>query len=253
MNIALRLTLVLIAMGAGLGLAGYQEFQVGNGASEQAQPVALEEIEAGRIPDNTHLEIGSHWRMYQQLVFRWESESGEATSEPPASAKVEYAYYPIVSDSHPFFSEVRKLAASYGRVDAIPEPEFPVLERFAVLVKTKQFGTVGELPEPAWSKGELVKGLVVNRIHTLSGDERDLIAQGFPKLPLASVLILEEGRQPASAGKAFGLMGGGAGLGLAGVAIILVGRRRASAPSARMPTATPPTDPSVPHRPPPIG
>lgn len=58
------------------------------GASPQPQPVELAEIEAGRVPDNTHLEIGPHWIMGHELVFRYTNEGEfeeDTESELPCS------------------------------------------------------------------------------------------------------------------------------------------------------------------------
>ena len=72
-----QIKLVMIFLGGVLAWVGFNEFRMSEGASAEPQPVELAEIEAGLIPDNTHLEIAPHWRMYQELVFRYEVEVWE--------------------------------------------------------------------------------------------------------------------------------------------------------------------------------
>lgn len=253
MKLSFRLKLALVVIGGAIAYLGHQEIQVSEGASEQPQKVTLEELEEGRLPDNTHLEIAPHWRMYSELVFRYETKKGE-TGEPAPTAKVEYAYYPILSDSHPFVRRMRNLETLYGGAEAIPDEQLPAVDDFSVLVKTRRYRKVGDLPEPAWSEGEAVRGLVVNRINDLRLDERELITKSFPKLSLARIVILEEGRRPASAAYAFGMLGGGAGVGLAGLGLMVFGRRKPSAPVAdAQPGPGPSPASQTPHRPRPIG
>lgn len=221
-----RLKLVLVFVGGVMCWLGFNELTVGEGASPEPQPVELAELEAGAVPDNTHLEVGPHWRMYQELVFSYETKRGASEDDVTDSTVVDYAYFPALSPSHPYFQSLGNLLTLYGDFDAIPEEQLPEVKQIALLVKTKQHKTVGSLPDASWAQAESVRGLVINRIHELTDDERSLIEQSFPDLSLESVLVLEEGRAPASAAKVYGLMGGGAGVSLAGIGWLLVGFRR---------------------------
>ena len=241
MSKIMKLKLALVFAGGVIAWLGYNEFRLSEHATESPQPVELAEIEAGRVPDNPHLEIGPHWRMYQELLFRYEA-SGEATDDTP----IEYAYYPVLSAEHPYFR-----ALDDAREEGIEQiaNDFPTVQSFSVLVKTKQFKTVGSLPE-GWGKGEPVSGLVVNRIYKLKKDEAELLALSFPGVDLDHVLVLQEGRTPTSRMLVFALLGGGAGTSLAGVAWLLLGiwRKPANEPEASDQAASPresadPTDP----------
>jgi hypothetical protein len=220
-----RLNLALIGLGALLGWVGYDEFKVSEEASPQAQQVELAALEAGQIPDNTHLEIGPHWRMYQELVFRYELDRGQTEEDLTDGTKVDYSYFPILSHTHPLMRQLANLEQLYGSLDEVPEEQLPAVEGFAVLVKTHTYKRVSDLPPIRWAEGEPVRGLVVNRIQELESDEVELIRQSFPKVAIANLLILEHGRKPASAKKAFGMMGGGAGLGLSGIGLFAVALR----------------------------
>ncbi len=237
----IQLKALLFGLGAALLFVGFDEFEVGQGATQEPQPVELAEIEAGRVPDNTHLQIDAHWIMGHELVFQY-TDDGEVTD----ATKIDHSYYPALSPQHPFFLKVAELAEAHGGLEQIPDEVFPEVERFSLLVKTERYESVGELPDAAWDVAEPVSGLLVNRIRKLGKDERELLAQSFPGLDLGRVLILEEGRKPASAGWAFGLMGGGAALVLTGCVWVLGGMRRSR--------AKPEPDPLTPTSPvPPIG
>lgn len=219
----MKLNLALIVVGGVFVWLGYNEYRLSDGATGTAQPIELAEIEAGRIPENAHLEVGPHWRMYQELLFRYQQKWGsdEVTAETP----IEYSYYPILSTSHPFFAELEKSRQAYGGVEQIAEEALPTVETFSMLVKTKQFKTVGDLPD-SWAEGEPIQGLVVNRIYKLKKDEAELLTQSFPGIDLANILVLEEGRSPTSSAQVWGFMGGGAACSAGALVWLLWGIRR---------------------------
>ena len=84
----------------------------------------------------------------------------------------------------------------------------PTIKEFKVLVKTNKFKTIGGIPDDFPLEPSL-QGLVINRIHSLGKDEKNLIQQSFPQLDLTKVLILEEGRKPTSSLLALGMVLGG--------------------------------------------
>ncbi len=115
-----KLKLALIFAGSVLAWLGYNEFQLSNHATKTPQRVELPEIEAERIPDNPHLEIGTHWRMYQALLFRYEQKKGSdgVTDATP----IDYAYYPILSTTYPFFGEPAEAATVRGVAAELGQP-----------------------------------------------------------------------------------------------------------------------------------
>ena len=220
-----QIKLAMIFVGGILAWVGYNEFRVSDGASADPQPVELAEIEAGLVPDNTHLEIAPHWRMYQGLVFRYEVEVWENQDDVTDDTKIQYSYYPVLSGSHPQMRQIANLKRLYNGLGEVPEDVLPTPDDFALLVKTTRYKTVASLPEATWAEGESVRGLIVNRIYELKDDELELIRQSFPGVSLDRLLVLEEGRTPATARKAFAMMGGGAGVGLLGIGWLFVRSR----------------------------
>ncbi|MDJ0848593.1 MAG: hypothetical protein QNK04_09465 [Myxococcota bacterium] len=143
---------------------------------------------------------------------------------PAAAGRIRYAYDPVLSGSHPQMGQLANLERLYGGLDQVPEDMLPRPDDFALLVKTFRHKSVGSLPDANWAEGTPVRGLVVNRIYELKDDEEELIRQSFPGVSLERLLVLEEGRTPASERKAFAMMGGGALLAVVGLGWLCIRR-----------------------------
>lgn len=202
-----RLFLLIIAAGIVMMFFGGREFIVSYDTHSEPQHMELANLEQGIAPDNNYLELGRHWRLYSAIVYQYKRPKN-ASQEPKPDYRVTYAYYPIISDDHPFFNRLRELSAKYKGIKTIPNNEFPTLDEFAVLVKSNEFRTVGAIPDD-WQEKEAIQGLVVNRITSLDEDEQRLIRENFPNLDFSKILILEEGREPASNRYSLGMMCGG--------------------------------------------
>jgi hypothetical protein len=201
-----RIKLIIAVLGGIIVFWGVQEFRVSQGAS--AEPVAadLAALESGQEPPNLHMQLGPHLALYPALVYEV-TQSKYASGDPGPTAKVNHCYYPIISPNHP--------------VVASEEPNAQ-LEQFAVLVRSKRFKTIADIPDDSREEAS-ISGLVVNRVQSLDKEERKLILESFPSVNLDKVLLLEDGRRPASLAKSGGMIGGGLLLGLIGVAWMFLG------------------------------
>ncbi|MFH1268414.1 MAG: hypothetical protein ABIK89_22055 [Planctomycetota bacterium] len=65
---------------------------------------------------------------------------------------------------------------------------------------------------------------MVNRIQSLDGEEERLVKESFPTIDLDKVLLVVEGRKPASLAKSLGMSLGGVFLALLGLGLLLAGR-----------------------------
>lgn len=216
-----RVQLVLIVLGGVLVFVGYQDYRVSSGTTAEPASVDLAALEQGQAADNNHMQIGEHFALYPAAVYEYES-----SGEPDPNTKVKKCYYPIISLKHPFVAALAKLAEEHGGLEKIPDNVPPPdIRDFAVLVKTRRFKTVGAIPDGL--DGETsVQGLVINRISSLGSEEEKLIKENFPTANLDKVLILEDGRKPASMVKWLGFMLGGLALAAVGVGLFVVGRRK---------------------------
>ncbi|MEM7408688.1 MAG: hypothetical protein AAF430_00460 [Myxococcota bacterium] len=205
-----RFMIMMMAGGGLVAWLGWQELTVSQGATELPMDISLSELESGSVPENPHLRIGDHYAMHHELVFSYRTERSQENEELGPEQKLDYAYYPIVAVDNRFIQEWMNLEKLYGDAAEIPEEQYPDPVEFTVLVRTERFKTFGSLPDAGWNEETELQGLVVNKIRSLTGEEKALVGEGFPNVDLAQVLLLEEGRQPASATKSFAMMGGGA-------------------------------------------
>lgn len=212
-----RIKLALIAIGGFVAFMGYQEFKVSSGASADPVDVELASLEQGGDVPNTHVRITEHLALYGGSVYEY--EQGKHESGPPgAGSKVNHCYYPILSAEHPFI------------LSAINDDDSDDTEitDFAVMVKTQRFETVGSIPDGI-DAVDAVQGLIVNRITSLDSEEKDLVRSSFPDVNLDRLLILEDGRAPASIAKSGGMMAGGGLLSLVGIGLFFGGRKEEAA------------------------
>ncbi len=219
-----KLKLALIVIGAVIAFIGYEEFKVSQGTTKEPLEIELAKLEQGESIKNSHLKIAEHWALFPYSVYEYEQSRGE-TGEPPSTAKVNYAYYPIISNDHPYLVKLDELAEEYGDFDQIPDEEWPSIDNLPVLVKSKEFATIADIPYD-WEFKSNVQGLVVNRIKSLGDEESQLIQESFPAVNLDKVLLLEIGRKPSSNLKSIGMVFGGGLLTLLGVVLLMARGKR---------------------------
>jgi len=217
-----RVKLIMIGIGGVLMFVGFQEFRVSQGTSTKAELLDLSAVEAGEKPGNSHVKIGGHTAVHGGAIYEYR-QSKYSNADPTPKTKITHAYYPIISKEHPFNVGWAELAQKYASLDEIPEGEkLPELTTFSVIVKTKRFETIGNIPDGI-NDEKSVQGLLINRIEGLDSEERNLILQSFPQVDVDQLLLLEEGRKPSSNFKSIGTMGGGLLLALVGIGLFFVG------------------------------
>jgi hypothetical protein len=199
-----RLWIALIVGGVMIFVFGFKETLVGVDASSKPVPVSLVDLEKGVAPPDNNLQVGPHVALYPVAVYEYEVPK-HGSQQVNAGTTVNYAYYPIISNQHPFLKEITRLEKKHGSFEKIPETEFPSLEHFSVMVKTTMFRTVGQIPD-AIVNTKSVQGLVINRIESLDAEEKRLIGESFPRINLDKLLLVEQGRTPTSSLLSIGVM-----------------------------------------------
>ncbi len=179
----LRLGIAGLVLGGMLLFAGYHEWQLGSGASSQPQELTL-----------------------QQLIDRG----------PDGNANVRVSDFTL-GDNFAYFSDHSDVYWTRVLIPAVPntmgEQAAHVLIP-KVIVKSTHVHDDNEMD--AIHERTQLQGLVINRIESLSKDERGILAQDYPGIDFDHCIILEEGRTPSNGSMLF-LMGGG------GLALLLVG------------------------------
>ncbi|MBN2534860.1 MAG: hypothetical protein JXB88_18410 [Spirochaetales bacterium] len=226
----LRVIIILIIGGGALIFFGVRDFILLSDSTPEPQEIDLTVLENDRSLQTNHVRIGPHYALYPACIFEYETEESYS-KDYTDSTSVNYVYYPIISQTHPFFIQLAALEAEYGDVDAIPDSLWPEIEDFSVLVKTTDFITVGSIPE-TWTYEEGVQGIVINKIKSLDHEEEELLKESFPAADLDNVLILDKGRKPGSLLSPLLMTGGGTALILFGLSIIIkeMKKRKKSTP-----------------------
>ncbi len=213
------LHLIIILVGVGIGIAGHDEYKLRSLASDEPVAVELADLEAGETLSSIYVQLGHHWKVWDELIYSIRLKEGE---EETRQTRVSYAYYPLVSEGHPHSQAFNHVPAGYASWDEVPPDQFPVLEDFAVLVRTTRFEHVGDLPSNGqWTQADVMTGMVVNEVRSFAEDERSLLRRSYKGLDPDRVWIFEEGREPRSMAYCFGVMAVGAGLVLLGVVLIV--------------------------------
>jgi len=200
-------------LGFALGLGGSliagacDNLVLSQGTSAQPVDVSLQDIESGSAPESVYWNVGEHVAMTQLGVYGFSQPKG-STGEPTAQTRVTVYYYPIISKGHPYLAQASTPLALFGSVAGVPAQAWPAFEDFTVLVKTYRFATVGALPTHATEERQ-IQGMAINRIVRLSDQERKELSTLFPTLNLDRLLILEEGRTPATAIGSYSVIAGG--------------------------------------------
>jgi len=202
-----RIKLAGIALGAFLAFWGFNENKLNSNMTSEPEKVTMAELEKGGYSGSNYVEISDFYNLNFQLVYS--AKVGKYDKDVKEDSTVEYCYIPIISKENPF---VEKVDSYLAQVEAggeaaqnIPEPS---LDSYSVLVKTDRYKKVGDLPY-GFDEGAALQGVFINKITSLADDEKDLLLEGASGIDLENILILEEGRTPSSATKAYGAMAGG--------------------------------------------
>ena len=224
-----RFSILIIIAGIALGVWGYEEYKVGRGTGSEPVAMELAEIEkTGKVKSN-YINIGPHLQVFPGCVYTYTQEKGGAG--PTENTTINYLYFPIISEEHPYLQSLFEMAESYGGWDKVPEnAPWPTLSDFTVLVKSVKYHRVGDIPAELKEKQGIV-GLVISEIEELEDDEKRLLRESFPKVNFDKVLILEENRTPMTGVMALGILAGGVVLVLVGVGLLILplGRRAGKA------------------------
>jgi hypothetical protein len=177
----------------------WSEWSVSSTSTVDPLAMDLAELEKGTTPQNNHVKIGPHTGCYFATVSSYTVSKKGARRRPDATTKVDYTYYPIISASHPYYQEVKRIQDKYSKADKVPDDiDWPALSDFRVLVKTTRFRTFGDIPDDDARSDNFVQGMIINRISMVGTEEQRLIRQDFPNIDFNKVLILSEGRRPSS-------------------------------------------------------
>jgi hypothetical protein len=191
---AIRLGIISLVLGLGLGYATYVEYNLGAYATKEPEEMRLQDLIARGPGGNPHLLL-TDYELCDNLVY----ESRGAANSPWTGVWV-----PIVPR---------------GAADRVPGQRLAPQQVQAILFTTR--ASDGADLERRCA-GPRLQGLVTNRIMSLGSKERKLLAESYPGTDFSRCIIFQEGRRPSSLTTVF-LMGGGVALCLAAGAGLIAG------------------------------
>ena len=192
----IRISILLLAGGIFVIVHGCDELKLTRHSTPEPVKVELAQIESGKRPESAHITVGDHWSVYSRAIYSYTRDKSE-TGKPGQGTRVTHAFYPVISEDHPFWKELHRLEQQFGSFDKIPQDQRPKLDTCSMLIKTERFPTIGSIPGE-WKKEGALTGLVINEVSPLDTQERDLVRHGFPSFDPDKVLVLEDNRHPHS-------------------------------------------------------
>ncbi len=166
-----RLKLIAIAIGVGVFIAGWMEWQLKTVAKTQPQRLTAAEL-AARGPGNNAHVILTNYDLCDNFVYESTRRNGGTWKK---------VWVPVVP-------------AGQGC-----GPQIQI-----IIADTKISG-----PEQIGMVAGQVQGLVINKISSLGREERRLLSETYPGADFSKVWIVQNGRSTWSPWAVMGMLGGG--------------------------------------------
>ena len=204
---AVRLGIICLVVGCGLGYATYVEYSLGAYATKEPEQIRLQDLIARGPGGNPHVLL-TDYELCDNFVY--ETKGGSHWTG---------VWVPIVPRG----------AAGPGPGQGLRP------QRVQAILFSTRVSNEAELPQRCG--GPRLQGLVTNRIMSLGSEERRLLAESYPGTDFSRCLIFQEGRQPSSL-TTVALLGGGSALCLAAGAGLIAGGVFANGWPGRSPPVT---------------
>lgn len=195
-----RILLALIIGGGILGWMGIQEMRLASGAKATPQDITCDKLASEGCGDNANVHVTDFLVCDAAYVYQ-EEKRGKSWN------KVWVPLLPKNEETKQYF--VNAIAAqAKGQQPTMPR-------NIRVIVQTSKVKSESDMNH--FCDNVELTGTVVNSIASLGSEERKILEESYPGVDFKNVQIIEHDRQPASAEKSFGMIGGGAVLAGAGV------------------------------------
>lgn len=204
----MRIPLVLAVLGGALLFFGNKERSLASTAKAEPQVLTCAELADNGPGDNTHITLAD----FEMLMW----DSVQLVEEGGSSSEVKEVWVATVPLDPNYDPEFRQ-ALEHWFATEDPSTEPPLPETFKVLAKFDDPESWEWVEEVAMR--DEVTGLLINEIEEVGEEVAPLITEFYPDLDLDSCYIFEVGREPAGAGKVYGMMGGGLLLLLLGIGV----------------------------------
>ncbi len=201
----MRFKLLLFVAGVALLYVGYNEWRLASGAGDAPVRMTCAQLEASGPGANPYVSIGNFVLMQDAFVCKYRP------SDPKYFVT---CWLPAVAAGNATTQPAMRLpSGANGSPAAIRGRDIRVLVKSTQAHNTAEVAALSDRPR--------LEGVVVNRIESLTAEEKDLLAQSYPGLNFDKCWILEEGRKPLGTWRPMLFMVGGASALFFGVTSLL--------------------------------
>lgn len=169
---------VMLICGIGLGQYADAYLHYSKTISTDPIPTKLADIEKGGKLPNKHVLLSPHLSLYPYLVYTWHRRSKYEGFVPTERSSVTSTIYPIVSLQHPFAKTLAALEKRYGS-RPIPKDAWPECKDFTVLIRTKKFHRVMDLPDNI-QRVDALRGIESTALRGMDWEEKALVQSMYP-------------------------------------------------------------------------
>ncbi|MEM6505741.1 MAG: hypothetical protein AAF711_09765 [Planctomycetota bacterium] len=172
-----RFAIVLVVLGAILGLLGFQAYKLTAGGKAQPQTMTAAELIANGPGDNSHIVLTDfHVLTWQTLV----------ASPPGRSFSYEEVWAPVISTDDPHMERIRNKSRF-----SISPPSYR--EEVKLILYSRSIPS--EVHLNSVSREDKIQGLVTSSVQTLGREELEKLQQEMT-IDRARVIIFEHNRRP---------------------------------------------------------
>jgi hypothetical protein len=196
----MRLILAMEIGGGFLVFMGVQEMRLRSVADDAPQSITCAELEANGPGDNAHIALQEFELCDLAYVYEGQENGGSWSKVWVPAVPVGGEYY------------IKLLSTLDAEGNAQGEVRLPT--NIKLIVKSNDVENESQLGQLAAL--DSIEGMIVNEISSLGSEEKKLLKESYPGADFDTCYIMEVGRKPATAGKMFGLGGGGLALMLVG-------------------------------------
>ncbi len=167
-----------------------QEMWLSMGSTSEPVPTNVADLESGQKLGSYHVALDKHLALYPAAGVEYYTNK-KKPEEPTETTKITSVFYPVISANHPDADTIVKaLNSEDGDTSALNS-------QVRVIIHSSKFATVADVPGEVMEETG-VRGTIESSVRSLSDDEVKILRESFPGLDTAKVVILEEGKKPAS-------------------------------------------------------
>jgi hypothetical protein len=196
-----RILLAMLVGGGVLVFLGIQEMRLSKAAKLEPQTITAADLIKSGPGDNAHVLMKDFMLCGNAYVYQAKKGGGAWNN----------VWIPAVPLGGEYHQKLLSMLKPDGTLDGTP----PAPTDIRLIIKSSK--TPNEQSVEALANQDTLQGLIVNKIESLGGEQKKILRESYPGVDFANVLILEHDRKPATAGKSFGFIGGGALLSCMGV------------------------------------